>query len=259
MVDFKGRVAFVTGAASGIGASAARLFAEAGAAVAVCDVDAEGAATVAGAISASGLTALPFGCNVGSAREVEAAVATTLREWGRLDAVAACAGVVRHGKAPEFLESDWDFVVDTNLKGLFFTAKYTIPALAATGGGSIVTLSSVNAVASARMIPAYAASKGGIVSMTRTLALDHATDGIRVNCVLPGSVDTNMLRASAKKRFPDDPQAAIDEWGRRHPLGRVLRPDEVAKAILFLSSDEASGITGSTLNVDGGLTALLAL
>ncbi|HEX4036020.1 MAG TPA: SDR family NAD(P)-dependent oxidoreductase [Solirubrobacteraceae bacterium] len=259
MAGVEGRVALVTGAASGIGASAARLLARDGAAVSVCDVDLAGAESVAREIEAAGGSAVAHALDIGSAAQTEAVVAATVARWGRLDAVAACAGVVRHGKAPEFAESDWDYVIDTNLKGLFLTAKYTIPALASSGGGSIVTVSSVNAVASSRMIPAYAASKGGIVSLTRTLALDHAVDGIRVNCILPGSVDTAMLRASAKRRFPDDPQAAIAGWGDKHPLGRVLTADEVAHAIVFLSSAGASGITGATLAVDGGLTALLAL
>ena len=259
MPDLAGKVAFVTGAASGIGAASARLFAEAGAAVAVCDIDREGGARVAREITASGGRATAYACDIASSADLQTAVTATLLEWGRLDAVAACAGLARHGTVPEFSEADWDLVLDTNLKGLFFTAKHTIPALTASGGGSIVTLSSVNAVASARMIPAYAASKGGIASMTRTLALDHAADGIRVNCVLPGSVDTNLLRAAATRRFPDDPQAAIDEWGRKHPLGRVLTPEEVGHAIVFLSSPAASGITGASLTVDGGLTAQLAL
>jgi NAD(P)-dependent dehydrogenase (short-subunit alcohol dehydrogenase family) len=259
MRDFAGRVAFVTGGASGIGAASARMYAAAGASVAVCDIDEEAAARVVDEIVASGGRASPYTCDVSASADLEQAVSATVAEWGRLDAVAACAGLARHGKVPEFAEADWDLVLDTNLKGLFFTAKYTIPALVASGGGSIVTLSSVNAVASARMIPAYAASKGGIASMTRTLALDHAADGIRVNCVLPGSVDTALLRGAAKRRFPDDPQAAIDEWGRKHPLGRVLTAEEVANAILFLSSAEASGITGASLSVDGGLSALLAL
>ena len=259
MAEFEGKVAFVTGAASGIGAATARAFARAGAAVAVCDIDGDGAARLAGELAAEGLTSAAFTVDIASAPSLRAAVEATVAAWGRLDAVAACAGVVRHGKAPEFAEADWDYVIDTNLKGLFWTAKYTVPALASSGGGAIVTLSSVNAVASSRMIPAYAASKGGIAAMTRTLALDHAPDGIRVNCVLPGSVDTGMLRASASRRFPQDPEAAIDEWGRKHPIGRVLAAEEVANAIVFLSSPLASGITGATLAVDGGLTALLAL
>jgi NAD(P)-dependent dehydrogenase (short-subunit alcohol dehydrogenase family) len=259
MRDFGGRVAFVTGGASGIGAAAARLYAAGGASVAVCDIDGEAAARIADEIVAAGGRASAYPCDVSASADLEQAVRATVAEWGRLDAVAACAGLARHGKVPEFAEADWDLVLDTNLKGLFFTAKHTIPALVASGGGSIVTLSSVNAVASARMIPAYAASKGGIAAMTRTLALDHASDGIRVNCVLPGSVDTPLLRRAAKRRFPDDPQAAIDEWGRRHPLGRVLTAEEVANAIVFLSSAGASGITGASLSVDGGLSALLAL
>jgi NAD(P)-dependent dehydrogenase (short-subunit alcohol dehydrogenase family) len=259
MPDFAGKVAFVTGGASGIGAASAHLYAAAGAAVAVCDIDERGAARVAGEIAASGGRATAHACDIASSDDLRRTVADTVAEWGGLDAVAACAGLARHGTAPDFAEADWDLVLDTNLKGVFLTAKHTIPALAASGGGAIVTLSSVNAVASSRMIPAYAASKGGIVSMTRTLALDHAADNVRVNCVLPGSVDTNLLRAAASRRFPDDPQAAIDAWGRKHPLGRVLVPEEVANAILFLTSSEASGITGATLTVDGGLTAQLAL
>jgi NAD(P)-dependent dehydrogenase (short-subunit alcohol dehydrogenase family) len=259
MPGFAGKIAFVTGGASGIGAAAARLYSAAGAAVAVCDIDGAGASRVAREIVASGGRADAYTCDIASSDDVARAVSETVARWGRLDAVAACAGLARHGKAPDFAESDWDLVVDTNLKGLFFTTKHTIPALAASGGGAIVTVSSVNAVASARMIPAYAASKGGIVSMSRTLALDHAAENIRVNCVLPGSVDTELLRAAATRRFPDDPQAAIDEWGRKHPLGRVLVPEEVANAILFLTSAGASGITGATLTVDGGLTAQLAL
>lgn len=258
-MNFAGKTAFVTGGASGIGAATARGFGAAGGAVIVCDVSEQGAAQVVQEIREAGGAAISSHCDVSRAEDVAAAVDAATRAFGGIDFVAACAGVVRHGKAPDFSETDWNFVIDTNLKGVFLTVKHTIPALAKRGGGAIVTVSSVNAVASARMIPAYAASKGGIVSMTRTLALDHASDGIRVNCVLPGSVDTAMLRASASRRSPEDPEAALAEWGRRHPIGHVLSAESVANAILFLASDDASAMTGAIVTVDGGLTALLAL
>lgn len=256
---FEQRVALVTGGASGIGAATASRLAEEGASVLVCDRDAEGAERVAAAIAAGGGTAVGVDCDVSRTDDVARAVGMASSRFGLLHVVAACAGIARHGRAPDFAESDWDAVIDTNLKGAFLTAKHAVPLIAASGGGAIVTVSSVNAIASARMIPAYAASKGGIVSLSRTLALDHADDGIRVNCVLPGSVDTAMLRASAERRFPDDPDAAIRSWGERHPIGHVLSAESVAEVVVFLASDDAAAMTGAAVPVDGGLTALLAL
>lgn len=256
---FAGKVALVTGAAGGLGAAAAHAFARAGAAVAACDLDADGVEGVAAAIRSDGGEAVAISCDVSSSSAVAAAVESVRATLGGLHAVATCAGLVRHGLAPDFDESDWDLVIDTNLKGTFLTAKHTLPLLRASGGGAIVTVSSVNAVASARMIPAYAASKGGIVSLSRTLALDHAAEGIRVNCILPGSVDTPMLRASARRRSPEDPDEALRAWGERHPIGHVLSPESVANVILFLASDAAEAMTGAVVAVDGGLTALLPL
>ena len=256
---FAGKVGLVTGGASGIGAATAAGLAREGASVVVCDRDVVGAEAVAAAIEQDGGTAVAIECDVSRAEDVEHAVGVATSRFGALHVAATCAGIARHGRAPDFAEADWDAVVDTNLKGTFLTAKHAVPAITASGGGALVTISSVNAVATARMIPAYAASKGGIVSLSRTLAVDHAVDGVRVNCILPGSVDTAMLRASAERRFPDDPDAAIRAWGERHPLGHVLTADSVAAVVLFLASDESAAMTGAVVAVDGGLSALLAL
>jgi NAD(P)-dependent dehydrogenase (short-subunit alcohol dehydrogenase family) len=256
---FQDKVALVTGGASGIGAATARALGREGAAVVVSDLDGAGAEVVASEIAASGGRAVAATCDVAAAADVEHAVAVAADRYGGLHAVAACAGIARHGRAPDVSEADWEAVVGTNLKGTFLTAKYAIPLIATSGGGAVVTVSSVNAVATARTIPAYAASKGGIVALSRSLAVDHAGDGVRVNCILPGSVDTAMLRASAERRFPDDPDAALRAWGQRHPIGHILTPDSVASIVVFLLSEQSAAMTGAAVAVDGGLSALLAL
>jgi NAD(P)-dependent dehydrogenase (short-subunit alcohol dehydrogenase family) len=169
------------------------------------------------------------------------------------------AGVVRYGEVPDFPEEDWDFVVDVNLKGPYLMARHVIPLMRERGGGAIVNTASVQAFATQRTVTAYSASKGGVVAMTKTMALDHAKDNIRVNAIAPGSVLTPMLVDAAHKFFPDDPDGAIQEWGSVHPIGRVIDPEEVAEAILFLAGPGASAITGETLLVDGGLVAGLPL
>jgi NAD(P)-dependent dehydrogenase (short-subunit alcohol dehydrogenase family) len=256
---FGGRVALVTGAGNGIGAAVATALAREGAAVVAADVDGAAAGEVAGSITAGSGTATAVTVDIRRAASVEAAVATTLDRYGGLDVLVNVAGVVRYGTAPELTEDDWDVVVDTNLKGAFLTTKYAVPAMRARGGGAIVHFSSVQAVASQELVSAYAASKGGVLAVTRTLALDHARDGIRVNCVLPGSVRTPMLAAAADLFAPDDPAAALREWAAAHPIGRLIEPDEVARVVLFLCSDDASAVTGAPHLVDGGLLCKLGV
>jgi NAD(P)-dependent dehydrogenase (short-subunit alcohol dehydrogenase family) len=190
---------------------------------------------------------------------VEAAVSGLRESAGRIDALVSNAGVARHGRLEELPDEDWQLVMDVNLRAQKRLVAVTVPFMRAQGGGAIVLTASVHAHATSPLVAAYAASKGGVVAMARALAIDYGPDGIRVNAVAPGSVDTPMLRASAKRRKPDDPEGVIAAWGARHPLGRVLQPEEVAAAVAFLASDDASGITGICQPVDGGLLARLSL
>ena len=256
---FEEKVALVTGAGRGIGAAAAALLAREGARVAVVDADLDLAHARVEEIRAAGGTAEPFRCDVRSAQEVEQAVDAAASALGGLDAVVNNAGVQRYGTVETTRLSDWDDVLDTNLKGPFLVARFSVPHLRARGGGAIINMASVQAFATQAGVVAYAASKGGVVAMTKTMALDHARDGIRVNAVAPGSVRTPMLEWAAGIFEPENPQAALESWGRSHPLGRVIEPDEVASLIAFLASGDASAITGATYLIDGGLLARAAV
>lgn len=253
---FAGKVAFVTGAGMGIGEAVAQRFGTEGAAVACVDFNAEAAQRTAAGLD----KALALSVDVRDADAVKAAIDRTVDEFGGLDVVASVAGLARYGTAEELTEDDWDAVMDTNAKGPFLVAKYAIPHLRSRGGGAIVNMASVQAFGSQQTVVAYAASKGAVVSMTKTLALDHARDNIRVNCICPGSVETPMLHQSADTFHSGaDKQEIFAEWGHLHPLGRVIQPTEVAALACFLASDEAAAITGAPYLIDGGLTAKLAV
>jgi len=238
----------------GIGAAVARCLALEGAAVAIVDLDGDSAQVVAKDIAESGGQALAIMANVGVGAEVERAVSRTVEEFGGVDYLVNNAGVVIYGEVPDFAESDWDTVIDTNLKGQFLMAKYTIPEMRRRATGAIVNVASVQALISQREVAAYAASKGGIVSLTKTLALDHAKDRIRVNCVLPGSVRTPMLRHAAELA-PGNPEETIEQWGKLHPRGTVIEAEEIAAVVLFLLSEDASAVTGAAYVADAGLSA----
>jgi len=256
---FEGKIALVTGAGVGMGRAIALRLAAEGAAVVVVDRDGSTAAETAGSLTASGATAVPIAADVTSPEQVRAAFDEVAAQFGGLDVLVNNAGVVRYGTVPEFSIEDWDLVMDTNVKGPFLTAKHAVPLMRARGGGAIVNTASVQAFASQEMVAAYSASKGAIVSMTRTLALDHARDGIRVNCICPGSVQTPMLRYGAEYFDDGDPAVTMQSWGKLHPIGRLIQPDEVAALVAFLASDEASAITGAPYLVDGGLAAKLGI
>jgi NAD(P)-dependent dehydrogenase (short-subunit alcohol dehydrogenase family) len=254
----EGKVAIVTGAASGIGAATVHELAAQGARVGVLDRDAAAAQGVADAVASAGGEAAAFGCDVRDSGACRDAVTGAAERFGGLDVVVSSAGVVRYGRVDEVSEEDWDLQIDTNLRGVFLVARHAIPLLRERGGGAIVNVASTQAFASQELVPAYAASKGAVVALTRTMALDHVRDGIRVNAVGPGSVDTAMLHYAADHFSPEDPNAAIEDWGASHPIGRVIAPVEVARVIAFLASDAASAVTGATYLVDGGATAKLS-
>lgn len=244
-----GKVALVTGGASGIGEATARLCAREGARVVVADRRGPAAEDVAEAIKANGGEATAVAANVADAGEVEAMVAQTAETYGGLDVLVNNAGINRLASATELSEELWDRIVDVDLKSVWLGCKYAIPVMRRGGrGGTIVNTASISGIAGDRQMPAYNAAKAGVINLTRALAIEYGRDNIRVNCVCPGAVLTRLLLAALTPEVEARIKAA-------YPLGRLGRPEEIANGILFLASDESSFVTGAALVMDGGVTA----
>jgi NAD(P)-dependent dehydrogenase (short-subunit alcohol dehydrogenase family) len=238
--EFEGRRALVTGAGSGIGAAVARRLAAGGASVVLADVRPDGIEALA--------------CELGGGAEPlvldvrdEAAVAPAVAS---LDVLANVAGIGSTQNAPDTPLEVWEDVFAVNARGTFLTCKHAIPDMIARGGGAIVNVASVAALVGLKNRAAYCASKGAVVALTRALAVDHVGDGIRVNAVCPGTVDSPWVR-----RLVDEAGESLDALRARQPLGRLGTPDEIAEAIVYLASDRAAFVTGSVFTIDGGLTA----
>jgi len=249
----KNKVALITGGTSGIGEATALLFAAEGAKVAITGRnEARGAGVVAG-IRQSGGEAVFIRADVSLASDCQRAVAETLRVFGRLDILFNNAGVFYPQTALECSEKEWDEQIDVNLKGTFLMSKFVLPAMIAQKSGVIVNNSSGWGIVGGDRAVAYCASKGGVVLITKAMAVDHGRQGIRVNCICPGDVETPMLPEDAKMRGMkwEDYLAGCAS----RPLGRVGTVEEIAKAVLFLASDDSSFMTGAALVVDGGGTA----
>lgn len=256
MSELAGKVAVVTGGTAGIGLAAAEKLAAAGAAVLVCGIDDAEAAAAGERLRERGARAEAVVADVSVAGDMEALADRARDSLGRIDVLVCSAGIQYYGTVVETSEEDFDRVLGINLKGLYLAARACIPVMRERGGGSIVAVASVQSFAAQTGSAAYVASKGGVLALAKAMALDHAADGIRVNCVCPGSVDTPMLRKAAELFAGDRPsEAVLADWGRAHPLGRVATAAEVAEAILFLASDRAAFVTGAELKVDGGLLA----
>ena len=261
MADWSGKVALVTGGSQGIGRGCAEVLAEAGAAVAVCGLPDGHAEETVEAIRRDGGEAFSTPANVADHDSVRRAVDQVVERYGRLDALVASAGIQRYGTVADTPEETWDEVFAVNVKGVFHAAQAALPYLRATRG-AIVVVSSVQGHVNQPNVAAYAASKGALDALVRSMAIDEAPHGVRVNAVCPGSVDTPMLRASAR-RFSDGTDAGADalvrEWGRTHPLGRVATPREVGEVVAFLAGPRASFVTGEDVRVDGGLLATIGV
>jgi NAD(P)-dependent dehydrogenase (short-subunit alcohol dehydrogenase family) len=260
--ELAGRVAFVTGGSQGIGRAIVEVLAANGAAVGVCGLEVDRVDETVAAVGAVGGQALAVPADVTDRSSVDRAVEATVQRFGRLDVLVTSAGIQRYGNVVDTDEATWDEVIAVNLKGVYLVAKAALPHLRASGHGSVVVISSVQGHVAQAGVAAYAASKGALEMLVRSMAVDEAVHGVRVNAVCPGSVDTPMLRASAR-RFSDGThageQALVEQWGRSHPVGRVARPDEIAEVVAFLASDRASFVTGEDIRVDGGLLSTLAV
>jgi len=253
MGRLEGRIALITGAASGIGAATALRFAEEGARVAGLDVKQPDAAQWKH-VEAKAPAASFHHASVAVEDEVRAAVREAAGYHGGLDVLVNAAGVAGGGALHELDESEWDRVVDVNLKGIYLVCKHVVPHLLERGGGAIVNLASIEGLIATESTAPYCASKGGVINLTRSLAVDYSHLGIRTNCICPGLVETPMTEIVT--RATEGPLKQLgEEFIRAHLLRRPGRPEEIAAAALFLASDEASFVTGASLVVDGGWTA----
>ncbi len=255
LLSLDGKVAVITGAASGIGLGTAELLSTYGATVAMLDLNPNGE-NEAIRISKTGRTAKFYKCNVTDNNEVKNTVEAIKSDFDRIDILFNNAGVTVRKTVVDLTEKEWDFVLDVGLKGTFLMSKYVIPIMAAQGGGSIINTGSGWGLKGGDLAAAYCAVKGGIVNLTRALAIDHGPQNIRVNSVNPGDTDTAMLRDEGVQTGLVKDNVSRDEYlkdcGISRPLKRIGMPEDIARAVLFLASDMSSWITGAAIVVDGG-------
>jgi 2-keto-3-deoxy-L-fuconate dehydrogenase len=252
---FTDRVVAVTGGGAGIGAASARAFAAQGATVVILDRDEATATALASELAAAGQVAEARPLDVSDTAAVTTTFAGLLSDHGRLDVLHANAGIEWTKTVADTEPDEWQRVLGINLTGVFSTARQALRDMVARGSGAIVVTASPHATRTVPDAGAYAASKGGALALMKAMALEAASSGVRVNAVVPGAIDTPMLQREAQAAR--DPEDQLRRFAGMHPMNRLGRPDEVAAAVLFLASDDASFVTGATLHVDGGMDAAL--
>jgi meso-butanediol dehydrogenase / (S,S)-butanediol dehydrogenase / diacetyl reductase len=251
MRRLEGRVAIITGAAAGIGRASTLLFAGEGAKVAAVDLDDGGIHSLVQEVNAVGGEALAVRADVSRAEEVQRVVKAVLERFGRVDILFNNVGIVPHGKIHMITEAEWDRTMTINVKSMYLLCREVIPVFLRQGGGVILNTSSATALRSVPDRVAYSTSKGAVLSLTRSMAVDYVRDHIRVNCLCPGTVDTPSFR-QRMAAFPD-PEDALRQFVARQPMGRLGTADEIAQAALYLVSDEAQFVTGAAFSIDGGM------
>lgn len=251
LLKLGGKVAIITGASSGIGLGVTKAFAENGVKVAMIDISDSGAEVAAGIQGAEF-----FKCDVTNNDQVKATVEAVIAKFGKIDILFNNAGVAVRKTVVDLTEKDWDIVLGVGLKGTFLFSKYVIPYMIKEGGGSVVNTGSGWGLKGGGQAASYCAVKGGIVNMTRAMAIDHGHQNIRVNSVCPGDVDTAMLRDEGRQTGEVNENVSIEDYlkacGSDRPLGRIGTTDDIANAVMFLCSDMAGWVTGTALVVDGG-------
>jgi meso-butanediol dehydrogenase / (S,S)-butanediol dehydrogenase / diacetyl reductase len=251
MMRLTEKVAIVTGAAAGIGRASTLLFASEGAKVAAVDLDDAGVQTLVQEVSTAGGEALAVRADVSKADEVRRVVHAVIERFGRVDILFNNVGIVPHGKIHTISEAEWDRTMTINVKSMYLLCREVIPVFLRQGGGVILNTSSATALRSVPDRVAYSTSKGAVLALTRSMAVDYVRDRIRVNCLCPGTVDTPSFR-QRMAAFPD-PEEALRQFVARQPMGRLGTADEVAQAALYLVSDEAQFVTGAAFSIDGGM------
>jgi NAD(P)-dependent dehydrogenase (short-subunit alcohol dehydrogenase family) len=254
-MEFHNKVAIVTGGGQGIGRACVLALAREGAAVVVADRDAEAAGVLVEGINSWGGRAAAVVADVAQENDAARIATEAVAAFGGIDILVNNAGIQTQGTVESTTLDRWNNTIAINLTGVYLVSRFVLPEMRRRGGGAVVNVASIHGLVTGPNLSAYAASKGGVIALSRSMALDFAEDGVRVNCVCPGVIDTSLLREAARLENSSHPAEQLKTWGKLQPLGRLGQAEEAAELILFLAGPRASFITGSVYTLDGGLSA----